>query len=480
MAYTIYINTNTVLTTIDLGEVDSVSTSLDLIGKNVNNYGEYMNNNLVKLMTNFASPERPRAEQIGQLWYDTDERRLKLYDGTEFSPIVGSTVDGAEPLTTSTGDLWYDSGVEQLKIWYNNEFHLIGPAVSPKDGQWGIYPPPFEIRDQYANQKRVPGVLSAGFDYFGFLSTSSWAMSPATATYFIGVATDAIVRRGLTLFHDLEVRGTIYNNGTPIREYPKVDLSSAFDITRFGSLSTVVTATNVARYEESNRQIADVLFKMYSPNLGQQIYPTNSEAKVVCDYTSMMTATFITASVATGTTTVNVNATTGIYPGALVQGSTLLPAGTFVLSVGAGSIELSNPVISTVSTGTFLSFNTVTTSIRHFRLEQVDVNSRQWKPREIYTQSILNRTGAMTVTNTVTSNITVLGTQTGYYTGLQIEFIGGTAQTTGYTTITNVAVNLVNTTTNITIRTQTTGTTGTVTFNAHPVPFLATYTNIVI
>lgn len=479
MAYTIYINTNTVLTTIDLGEVDSVSTSLDLVGKNVNNYGEYINNNLVKLMTNFASPEIPRAEQVGQLWYDTGEKKLKLYDGIEFSPLVGATVDGATPLTTSTGDLWYDSGNEQLKIWYNNQFHLIGPSVSPKTGQWGIYPAPFTIRDQYANQIRKPGVLNAGFDHFGFVSTTSWAMEPSTASYFIGVATDYIVRRGLTLFNDLEVRGTIYNNGVPIREFPKVDLSGYYDITRFGRLDTVVTSTNVARYEASNRQISDVLRMMFSPILIQQ-YPNNSEAKVVCDFTEMVTATSITSNVTPGISTVSVNATTGIVPGALVQGSELIPAGTFVSSVGVGTIELSNPVISTVSNGTVLSFNTVTTSVRHFRLEQVDINSRQWEAREIYTRSFLNWQGVMTVTNTVTSTITVQGTQTGLYTGLQLEFIGGPAQSTGYTTIANITLNLVNTTTNLILQTQSTGTAGTVTFNAHPVPFLATYTNIVI
>lgn len=479
MAYTIYINTNTVLTTIDLGEVDSISTSLDLVGKNVNNYGEYINNNLVRLMTNFASPESPRAEQVGQLWYDTDERRLKLYDGVEFSPIVGSTVDGAEPLTTSTGDLWYDSSVEQLKVWYNNEFHLIGPAVSPKLGTFGIEPSPFIIRDQYLNQIRTPGVISAYGVHFGMLSTATWAMEPTTATYFLGQSVDAIVREGLTIFKDLEVRGTIYNNGTPIREYPKLDLSSYYDITRFGSLETAVTGTNVARYEASNRQISDVLRLMFS-TVSQQLYPTGSEAKVVCDYTSMMTSTVITSNVATGSTTVSVSTTTGIFPGAIVQGSALFPAGTSVLYTGAGTVELSNPVISSISSGTFVSFNTVTTTVRHFRLEQVDVNSRQWEPRELYTRSFLNWTGPLAVTNTTTSVITVVGTQTGFYTGLQIEFLSGTAQNTGFTIISNVSVNLVNTTTNLTLQTATTGTAGTVTFNAHPIPFIATYTNIVI
>jgi hypothetical protein len=38
MAYTIYNNDGTVLSTIAVGDVDSYSTSLDLIGKNVNNF----------------------------------------------------------------------------------------------------------------------------------------------------------------------------------------------------------------------------------------------------------------------------------------------------------------------------------------------------------------------------------------------------------------------------------------------------------
>jgi hypothetical protein len=479
MAYTIYINTNTVLTTIDLGEVDSISTSLDLVGKNVNNYGEYINNNLVKLLTNFASPESPRAEQVGQIWYDTADRRLKLYDGIEFSPIVGSTVDGAEPLTTSTGDLWYDTSVEQLKVWYNNDFHIIGPAVSPKLGSFGIEPPPFTIRDQYLNQIRTPGVISAYGRHFGMVSTTTWAMEPSTATYYVGEATDVLVREGVTIFKDLEVRGTIFNNGRPIREFPKLDLSSSFDITRFGSLETAVTGTNVARYDESNRQMSDVLRKQYPASLIEQ-YPTESEAKVVCDYTSMMTATSIVATVSAGSTTISVNTTTGIYPGAIVQGSLLIPAGTVVLYTTPGVVGLSNPVISSISSGTFISFNTVTTSVRHFRLDQVDVDSRQWTPRELYTRSLLGRTGPLTVTNTFTSVVTIAGTQTGFYTGLQIEFVSGTPQNTGFTTVTNVTVNLVNTTTNLTLGTASRGTTGTVVFNAHPVPFLATYTNIVI
>ena len=98
MAYTIYNNDGTILLRLPEGTVDSLTTSLTLIGKNVNDYGEYVNNNLVKLMTTFASDETnsPISPKTGQLWYNTTTSRLCIYNGTDFS-LVGPTADLAIP-----------------------------------------------------------------------------------------------------------------------------------------------------------------------------------------------------------------------------------------------------------------------------------------------------------------------------------------------------------------------------------------------
>jgi hypothetical protein len=98
MAYTIYNNDGTILLRLPEGAVDSLTTSLTLIGKNVNDYGEYVNNNLVKLMTTFASDEAkgPISPKTGQLWYNTTTSCLSIYNGTEFS-LVGPTADLAIP-----------------------------------------------------------------------------------------------------------------------------------------------------------------------------------------------------------------------------------------------------------------------------------------------------------------------------------------------------------------------------------------------
>jgi hypothetical protein len=201
---------------------------------------------------------------------------------------------------------------------------------------------------------------------------------------------------------------------------------------------------------------------------------------VACDFTEMVTATYVTSTVDTGSTVLVLTTTSNISAGAIVQGSDVFPVGTIVEVVSATSVVLNLPTIGTVPVGTPISFNTVTTQSRLFRLESVDSNTNQWEPYEAYTISFIGREGNMTVTNTVTSTITVQGTQTGFFTGLQLEFISGVAQPTiGLTTVSNITVNLSNTTTNLVLQTQGIGVAGSVTFNAHVIPFIATYTNIV-
>lgn len=285
MAYTIYKNTNTVLTTLETGEVDSVSTSLDLIGKNVNNYGEYMNNNLVKLLTSSAGTtgESPRSPQEGQLWYNSTTKRLTVYDGTLFQPTYGSNLGGTQPLTTSTGDFWFDTINNQLTIWDGNEYLLIGPQVSSTLGKFGIEPSPFIIRDQFSNEVQQASVLHSYGSYIGMLTTSSFTMEPSTSTIFRGIAAEYGVKNGLTIFNDLEVGGTIYNNGTNIFSLPKTALSAYYDITWCGDYQTTgagSTATNRASYDRANSSIRDLLAYVFPVSN----YPDYSEVKVICAF----------------------------------------------------------------------------------------------------------------------------------------------------------------------------------------------------
>ncbi len=83
MTYKINNTENVEITQIIDGTIDQ-TTDLTLIGKNVSGYGEYINENFLKLLENFASTTEPSNKITGQLWFDTSVNKLKVYDGSRF------------------------------------------------------------------------------------------------------------------------------------------------------------------------------------------------------------------------------------------------------------------------------------------------------------------------------------------------------------------------------------------------------------
>ena len=65
----------------------NTSTSVKLIGKNYNRFGEYLNENMLHLLENFAATTAPSNPTEGQLWYDTSKSQLYLYESGEWYPI---------------------------------------------------------------------------------------------------------------------------------------------------------------------------------------------------------------------------------------------------------------------------------------------------------------------------------------------------------------------------------------------------------
>jgi len=129
MAYTINKTDGTVLATITDGTVDN-STSLQLFGKSYSNFGEFLNENQIKLLENSASTSAPTAPLKGELWFDTSTGQLKVYDGTAFEPTGGAKSQATQPTSASAGDLWTDSDDDQLYIYTGSAWQLIGPVYT--------------------------------------------------------------------------------------------------------------------------------------------------------------------------------------------------------------------------------------------------------------------------------------------------------------------------------------------------------------
>ena len=138
MAYQINKTDGTIVATVADGQIDTLSTDITLIGKNYSGFGEAFNENLVKILENFASTTEPLRPLKGQVWFDNAENKLKVYNGTVFIPVSSATISSTQPETLSIGDLWFDDVGAQLYFFDGTQPILIGPAYSTSQGKSGL------------------------------------------------------------------------------------------------------------------------------------------------------------------------------------------------------------------------------------------------------------------------------------------------------------------------------------------------------
>jgi len=122
------------------GQIDQVTTDITLVGRNYRGFGELFNENFIKIIENFANTGAPNAPLKGQLWYDTNEQRLKIYNGTNFRTAGAPIVSSTQPSLVQ-GDLWIDSQNRKLYFYDGNDagdITLVGPAFDNGQGKSGI------------------------------------------------------------------------------------------------------------------------------------------------------------------------------------------------------------------------------------------------------------------------------------------------------------------------------------------------------
>lgn len=118
--------------TIQDGTVDQ-TLDIKLIGKNYAGYGEIQNENFLHMLENFARSTEPSKAITGQLWYDTQNKKIKVFTGeftTSGAKIWKSNNGaeyGAEPTNPTAGDLWFDTDKAQLKVKTDTVWLSIGP-----------------------------------------------------------------------------------------------------------------------------------------------------------------------------------------------------------------------------------------------------------------------------------------------------------------------------------------------------------------
>ena len=282
MAYTILYTDGTTLLLLADGIVDQSSTSLDLFGRNVNSYGEYLQNNLIKLLGNSANNTHARTPITGQLWYDTTSKKIKVYDNG-FKTLSGAIVSASQPTSLTNGDLWWDTTNDQLRVYNANSTHVIGPAFSKEVGDNGWVLPnvtinSFSNNPIYNNIPQNVTLLRNYGEFIGIISSESFNMSSEDSmTYFNSPNRENIVS-GLTINGDIKYTGQISNKF----------LSASFDINTIAQNTS--TVSTFSEYNFQNSRIKSILEKMYpvtaNPDTQEIAVPLGVECRTVCKFES--------------------------------------------------------------------------------------------------------------------------------------------------------------------------------------------------
>ena len=139
MAYNITLTNGNTFATIADGTVNTAS-SVTLVGKNYAGYGQFLDENFIQMLENFSNATAPTAPLTGQIWWDSTNFLLKVYNGTIWKTISAATASGTAPTSNVIGDLWYDTVNQQVKVWTGGAFLVVGPAYSSTTGQAGAIP----------------------------------------------------------------------------------------------------------------------------------------------------------------------------------------------------------------------------------------------------------------------------------------------------------------------------------------------------
>lgn len=207
MAYAINNYNGTPVASVVDGTVNNI-LDIALIGKNYAGYGESLNENFVWLLQNFAGLQPPKKPVAGELWFDAKTANLKInvYDGVAWKTLAINNISDSAPTIHTIGDLWYDTVNNQLNVFNGTAYTKIGPESVLGFGQTKMTsvglidtanpPATHAVQLAYSNNN-VVYIVNSGADF-----------TPADVSIVSNFPT---IYNGITLSADVKLHGTSTN-----------------------------------------------------------------------------------------------------------------------------------------------------------------------------------------------------------------------------------------------------------------------------
>jgi hypothetical protein len=237
MAYPINTTDSTKLFDLLDGTTNS-DIGVTLIGRNYTNYGEFQNENFVRMLENFASQQDPSKNGAytplkGTLWYDTANLRIRVYNGTNWVPVSERTVSQNPPTQNKLGDQWYSITDKQLFSWDGASWIVVGPPYSATQGLSG------NIVETILDNSGTGHTVVSTYTNGNRIAIASFdpEFIPQTA-----IAQFGNIQPGINLSRLVTVNGTALNTltlgGVLATNYARTDIANTFtqDVNISGNL----------------------------------------------------------------------------------------------------------------------------------------------------------------------------------------------------------------------------------------------------
>ena len=345
MSYTINTTNGSVIAVVQDATLNTIATSLTLVGRDYAGYGEFLNENFVYLLENFAANTAPAHSINGQLWYDSSVKTLKVYDSglAAWKPISSSIAQSLPPSNGTIGDLWFDTDTYQLYVYTGDitvgtsGWQLIGPPTTTSGSLSGA------VVDSITDSSGDDHVAIKFYVENNIVAIMSYDTAYTPQTTLAGFP---IINPGINLVTSDTLAGSqitgdasnaLFLNGISSAQFLRSDqdTTSAYQLTLNGGL-VVATDLNIKAVSANNEVRIDNL----TNNRDMNVYANVSGNKTRLLKLNATTGSVDFANVsisqlgAVGISSSLTVGTTSTFAGAVTFNQNLLPSAPGTVSIG--------------------------------------------------------------------------------------------------------------------------------------------------
>lgn len=230
--------------TVPPNTTNATSTSLKLFGEGTVNYGEMQQENFIRLLENFSSDISPANPTSGQLWYDTTNQKLKVFNGTVWVLAGGTTASATAPTGPSPGDLWYNLVDGKLYIYDGVTWQLVWPQPTGEQVKVAYLDEYNSMVTTYnlITSTPVGSTLAAAYGYNQIPLLTKTSLTNQDWLTFLGKITNLANHQGVNT-SSINTTGFIYESGNTISK-GIVSLIPEYQLT----LSTLNSMATMGRF----------------------------------------------------------------------------------------------------------------------------------------------------------------------------------------------------------------------------------------